>query len=208
MTAEQFLEDMPLVAILRGVQPEQIVAVGETLHAEGVRVIEVPLNSPDPFASIERLKARLGPACLCGGGTVLTPADVRRVHDAGGELVVSPNTDTRVIARTVELGMIAMPGFATASEAFVALEAGASRLKLFPASTYGASHVRALKAVLPGHARLYAVGGIGAPDIAPWRAAGTSGFGFGSEIFKPDYSLSEIAARARNLVAAMRTARG
>jgi 2-dehydro-3-deoxyphosphogalactonate aldolase len=201
---ERFLDDLPVVAILRGVAPDNVIAVGEVLHNAGIRVIEVPLNSPDPFRSVEQLSRTFGDLCLCGAGTVLSVEDVQRAHDAGARLIVSPNTDTAVIARTVALGMVSMPGFATATEAFAAIGAGALRLKLFPAATYGAGHVKALKAVLPSNIRLYAVGGVGTEHVAEWMNAGISGFGFGSELFKPGYSIDEISNRARSIVSAVR----
>lgn len=195
-----------IVAILRGVDPDRVVETGEALHAAGIRTIEVPLNSPRPFVSIERLSAALGARCRCGAGTVLSAADVERAHGAGARLIVSPNTDPAVIAKALSLGLEMLPGFATATEAFAAVAAGATRLKLFPASSYGAGHVTALKAVLPKDARIYAVGGVGARDVAAWIAAGTSGFGFGSDLFKPVFSIDEIAGRAEALVAAVKNA--
>jgi 2-dehydro-3-deoxyphosphogalactonate aldolase len=203
---ERFLGDLQAIAILRGVSPDSVVGVGETLHDAGIRVIEVPLNSPDPYRSIERLSRAFGDRCLCGAGTVLSPEEVERAHDAGARLIVSPNVDARVIARTLTLDMVAMPGFATATEAFAALAAGAVRLKLFPATTYGAGHARALAAVLPSGTRLYAVGGIGADEVREWIGAGITGFGFGSELFRPTYSIDEIAMRARGIVSAMKAA--
>lgn len=206
MLPERLLDDMPIVAILRGISPDHVMAVADTLYEAGIRVIEVPLNSPDPFTSIERLSKGLGASCLCGAGTVLSVEQVQRAHESGARHVVSPNTDAAVIARTVALEMVSMPGIATATEAFAAIGAGASRLKLFPASTYGSGHARALKAVLPSNTRLYAVGGVGAEDVAEWTKDGVSGFGFGSELFKPGYGLDEISNRARSIFSAVRNA--
>jgi 2-dehydro-3-deoxyphosphogalactonate aldolase len=203
---ERLLDDLPAVAILRGVSPDNVAAVSEALYDAGIRAIEVPLNSPEPYRSIEQLSRTFGDRCLCGAGTVLSAEDAQRAHDAGARVIVSPNTDAAVIARTVALGMVSMPGFATATEAFAAIAAGATRLKLFPASTYGAGHAKALKAVLPTGTRLYAVGGIGVNHVAEWMSAGVAGFGFGSELFKPDYSLGEIAKRANEIVRAVRGA--
>jgi len=203
---EHLLDDLPVVAILRGVSPDNVVAVSEVLYDAGIRAIEVPLNSPDPYRSIEQLSRTFGGRCLCGAGTVLSAEDVQRAHEAGARLIVSPNTDTAVIARTIGLGMASMPGFATATEAFIAIAAGATRLKLFPATTYGAGHAKALKAVLPSGASVYAVGGIGVDHIAEWMKAGIAGFGFGSELFKPDYGLDEISKRANDIVRAVRGA--
>jgi 2-dehydro-3-deoxyphosphogalactonate aldolase len=196
-----------LVAILRGLTPERAPEVGAAVVAAGFRTIEVPLNSPHPFDSIGLL-ARAHGDCLIGGGTVLAPADVDRVHAAGGRLVVAPNNDPAVIRRALEKGMRVLPGIATATEAFAALAAGATELKLFPASTYGAGHLRALKSVLPGNVKIFPVGGIGSRDIAEWRASGADGFGFGGELFKPAFTLAEITKRAQDLVGALGSAAG
>lgn len=194
-----------MVAILRGLTPARAPETGAALVAAGFRTIEVPLNSPDPLDSI-RLLSSAHPECLVGAGTVLTVADVDRVHGAGGRLVVAPNCDADVIRRALELGMRVMPGIATATEAFGALRAGANELKLFPASTYGAAHLRALKSVLPKHAKVYPVGGIGSQDIAPWLESGADGFGFGGELFRPAYTLAELTDRAQALMGALRDA--
>jgi 2-dehydro-3-deoxyphosphogalactonate aldolase len=200
MQLDLLLDEVPLVAILRGITPDRVGAVGDALYSAGIRAIEVPLNSPEPFDSIAQLSKLFGNSCLIGAGTVLDVADVNRAHNAGGRLIVSPNTDSRVITRTQSLEMVSMPGFATATEAFVAIAAGAARLKLFPAASYGPAHVTALRAVLPDHVKLYAVGGVGAEHIDSWLRAGAAGFGLGSELFKPDYSVADIAARARRAV--------
>jgi 2-dehydro-3-deoxyphosphogalactonate aldolase len=195
-----------IVAILRGIDPDRAAAVGGILADAGIRAMEVPLNSPKPFQSIETLATRFGDRCMCGAGTVLDPADIARVKNAGGKLVVAPNTDAAVIAAALAAGLTVMPGFATPSEAFAAIKAGARHLKLFPAQTYGTRHLKALKAVLPDDVAVYAVGGVGADHMQDWVGNGAAGFGFGSELFRPDYSNEEIASRARRLVeAAMRT---
>lgn len=196
----------PLVAILRGLTAGRAKPVGAALVAAGFRILEVPLNSPDPFDTIKLLAEAHGADCLIGAGTVLTAADVERVHGVGGRLVVAPNCDPAVIRRALELEMRVLPGIATATEAFTALAAGATELKLFPAATYGARHLKALKSVLPKHVRVFAVGGIGAQDIPEWLASGTDGFGFGSELFTPAYTLAQIETRARDLVEALRQA--
>ncbi len=196
-----------LVAILRGVVPERILAVANAVYGAGLRTIEVPLNSPDAYTSIAALAAWRPPDCLIGAGTVLSTDQVRLTHAAGGQLVVAPNVDGEVIGAAVRLNMQAMPGFATATEAFGALKSGARHLKLFPAASHSPQHLRALRSVLPPATRVYPVGGIGAGDIAPWLAAGANGFGFGSELFRPEYSLAEIERRARELVAAFALAR-
>jgi 2-dehydro-3-deoxyphosphogalactonate aldolase len=198
-------KSIEMVAILRGLTPERAPETGAALVAAGFRTIEVPLNSPEPFETI-RLLARAHPDCLVGAGTVLTPAEVDRVHGAGGRIVVAPNCDGHVIRRALDLGMRVLPGIATATEAFSALEEGASELKLFPASTYGAGHLRALKSVLPKHVKVFPVGGIGSQDIAEWLVSGADGFGFGGELFKPAYTLAELTKRAQELMHSLRMA--
>jgi 2-dehydro-3-deoxyphosphogalactonate aldolase len=196
-----------LVAILRGLTPAHAPEVGAAVIGCGFRTVEVPLNSPEPFTSIELLAHAHGASCVIGAGTVVTTAEVDRVHGAGGRLVVAPNCDERVIRRALDLGMRVLPGIATATEAFAALRAGATELKLFPASTYGSSHLKALKAVLPKHVKMYPVGGIGAQDIAGWLAAGAEGFGFGGELFRPTYTLTELTRRGQELVAALHSSK-
>jgi len=196
-----------LVAILRGVTPERVLAIAHALHQSSIRTLEVPLNSPEPFRSIALLAETHGADCLIGAGTVLHADEVRRAHDAGARLIVAPNCDGSVIESALQLGMRVLPGIATATEAFTAIHAGATQLKLFPAVTYGPTHLRALKAVLPRAIQVYPVGGIGAADIPAWLAAGADGFGFGSELFKPEYTIEDIAARAHELVLALREAR-
>jgi 2-dehydro-3-deoxyphosphogalactonate aldolase len=200
------LRPPPLIAILRGLTAEHAGPVAALLVAAGFRNLEVPLNSPDPFQTIKLLADAHGADCLIGAGTVLTAAQVERVHGAGGRLVVAPNCDPAVIRRALELEMRVLPGVATATEAFTALAAGATELKLFPAASYGARHLKALKSVLPGSVRVFAVGGIGAQDIAEWLASGADGFGFGSELFTPAYTLAQIETRARALIEALRQA--
>lgn len=204
MTLEDALAEVPVIAILRGVRPDEIDAHAEALHAAGVRVVEVPLNSPDPLASIARLAAWKG-RLVFGAGTVLSPERVDAVAEAGGEIIVSPNTDAAVIRRAVERGLPPLPGFATATEAFTAVGAGARHLKLFPASSMGSAHLKALKAVLPPEVQVHAVGGVGPAAFAEWRAAGAAGFGLGSEVYKLGQSPAETAAKARACVEAART---
>ncbi len=197
--------DVELVAILRGLTRERAPEVGAALYAAGFRTLEVPLNSPEPFDSIGLL-ANKYTDCMVGAGTVLTPAEVDRVHAAGGRLVVAPNCDAAVIRRARDLGMRALPGVGTATEAFAAVAAGATELKLFPAATYGSGHLKALKSVLPKHVKVYPVGGIGSQDIAEWLVSGADGFGFGSELFKPAYTLADVSKRALDLMQAARAA--
>lgn len=207
MPAESVSFEPPLVAILRGVTPERVVDVGKVLHAAGFRVIEVPLNSPQPFRSIEALAAAALPDLIVGAGTVLTADDATRTHQAGGRLVVAPNCNAEVIQRALGHAMRVMPGVATATEVFAAIDAGATQLKLFPAATYGPKHLRALGAVLPPAVGIYPVGGITAEDVPAWLAAGAAGFGFGSEVFKAEYSLDDIQKRATTLVRVLQSAR-
>jgi 2-dehydro-3-deoxyphosphogalactonate aldolase len=208
MSLESLIEKVPLVAILRGLQPERAIEVGNALFDAGIRAIEVPFNSPDPLRSIRLLSDKFGETCLCGSGTVLTTDQVQQTYDAGGRLIVSPNSDPDVIRVAVKLGMVDFPGIATATEAFSAIKAGARHLKLFPGATYGARHLKALKDVLPKDVRVYPVGGVGADDIAEWLQAGAAGFGFGSELFRPTYSTEEISQRARRVVERYNVAAG
>jgi 2-dehydro-3-deoxyphosphogalactonate aldolase len=196
-----------IVAILRGLTSARASDVAAVLHRAGIRIIEVPLNSPDPFTSIAKLAALQLADCLIGAGTVLDAQQVKRAHEAGGRLVVAPNCDSSVIRAALTLGMRVMPGVASATEAFQAIAAGACELKLFPAVSYGPAHLQALRGVLPAAVRVLPVGGIGAADIAAWLAAGAAGFGFGSELFRPEYSLDQIDARAKRLMRALADAR-
>ncbi|MFL6600362.1 MAG: 2-dehydro-3-deoxy-6-phosphogalactonate aldolase [Steroidobacteraceae bacterium] len=207
MQIESAVAESALVAILRGVVPARVVQIADVLRATGIRIIEVPLNSPDPFASIAALVAAHGSDCLIGAGTVLDMDAVRKTHAAGGRLIVAPNCDPEVIRGAVQMGMQVLPGIATATEAFSAIRAGATQLKLFPAATYGPRHLQALRAVLPAGVRVWPVGGVGAAEIPAWLGAGATGFGFGSELFRPEYDLPEIERRARQLVQALQAAR-
>jgi len=191
-----------LVAILRGLKPDEAVAIGEAIFAAGVGAIEVPLNSPDPFASIERLAVALPATALVGAGTVLTAADVDRLHGAGGRLLVSPNIDAEVMKRAAHHGMVTMPGVFSPSEAFLAIRLGASALKFFPASVLGPGGIAAMRAVLPRETPVGAVGGVSDKDFAGYKAAGVSVFGLGSSLFKPGMTAAEVAAKARAAVAA------
>jgi 2-dehydro-3-deoxyphosphogalactonate aldolase len=195
---------MPIIAILRGIEPQSCVPVAEVLHRAGIRIMEVPLNSPDPYTCIRLLSQHLASDCVIGAGTVLTGTEVQQAHEAGAQLVVSPNVDVEVIRQASELGVEAIPGVATATEAFVAIHAGATMLKLFPAATYGPAHLKALKAVMPPKVAFIPVGGIGASDVESWLEAGAAGFGFGSELFKPTFGVSDIEHRAREIVAAVK----
>jgi 2-dehydro-3-deoxyphosphogalactonate aldolase len=191
-----------LVAILRGLKPEEAVAVAGAIHAAGIEAIEVPLNSPDPFASITAIGKALPKTALVGAGTVLTAQDVDRLHEAGGRLLVSPNIDAEVMAAARRHGMVTMPGVFTPTEAFLALRLGASALKFFPASVLGTGGIAAMKAVLPADTIVGAVGGVSEKYFAGYKAAGVSAFGLGSSLFKPGMSVDEIAGRARTAAAA------
>ena len=204
---ESWFAQMPVVAILRGVRPEQVVAIGEALYKAGIGIIEVPLNSPEPMESIKSLADALGDRCVIGAGTVLTEADAEGVAAAGGQIAVSPNTDPAVITRSLALGMVPMPGWATVTEALVAYQAGARYLKLFPAATYGPEHVNGASAVLPTDCKVLAVGGVGANSAAAWLSAGVDGFGIGSELYKPGDSAEQVYQRAVAVVAVFKTAR-
>lgn len=195
----------PLVAILRGLRPEEAEDVGQALVEAGIRLIEVPLNSPDPFDSITRLQVKFGYQALIGAGTVLDIESVERLAETGGRLMVTPNVNVPVIARAVELGLEVMPGFMTPSEAFAAIGAGAVRLKLFPAATLGRAHLGAVREVLPRHVRLWAVGGVSAANTAEWLAGGAEGLGVGGAIYKPGDTADVVAGKARAFVDAWRS---
>ncbi|UFU03194.1 2-dehydro-3-deoxy-6-phosphogalactonate aldolase [Ruania suaedae] len=187
-----------LIAILRGLEPTDAAEVGAVLYESGFRTLEVPLNSPEPLRSIEILRSALPQDALVGAGTVLTTAQVASVREAGGQLVVSPNTNAAVIEATVAAGLASYPGVATVSEAFTAIEAGAQALKLFPAQQVGSAGMKAWLAVLPP-VELIPVGGVGAQQMAEWVQAGATGFGIGSSLFTPGVELGELRTRARAL---------
>ncbi len=195
---------LPLIAILRGIRPDEAEAVGEALVAAGFTIIEVPLNSPDPLDSIARLARRLAGRAVIGAGTVLHAQDVGAVAQAGGTLVIAPNADPRVIGAAVAQGLVALPGIATPTEAFAALDAGAAALKLFPAEAAGPAVLKAMRAVLPPGTRVLPVGGIVPEVLAAWRAAGAAGFGLGSALYAPGMAAEEVGRRAARFVAALR----
>jgi 2-dehydro-3-deoxyphosphogalactonate aldolase len=195
------LSACPLVAILRGLRHADALAVGEALVASGWKIIEVPLNPPEPLLSISAL-ARALPGALVGAGTVLTVQQVREVHAAGGQLIVSPNFDAAVVREAVALGMACLPGVGTATEAFAALQAGADGLKLFPAEMIPPAAVKALRAVLPPETLLLPVGGVSPANMAAYHAAGADGFGIGSALYKPGMAAAEVRRNAQAFVAA------
>lgn len=193
----------PLIAIIRGVEPDEAEAIGEALFEGGIRIIEVPLNSPDPLASVGRLARRLGDRALIGAGTVLKAADVAAVAEAGGGIVVSPGFSAEVVRATVSAGLVSAPGYFTPSEAFAALGAGAHALKLFPAEAAPPAVVKAQRAVLPPSVPLVVVGGVTPDRMAAYREAGADGFGLGGALYRPGQSPGQVRAQARAFVAAL-----
>ncbi len=193
----------PLVAILRGVKPDEVEMIGEALVEAGFTIIEVPMNSPQPLDSIARLAKRFAGRAVIGAGTVLRVEDVDAVGAAGGTLIISPNANTAVIAAAAARGYVAMPGIATPTEAFAALEAGAAALKLFPAEAASPAVMKAMRAVLPKDTRMLPVGGVNVDGMGPWLAVGAAGFGLGSALYAPGMTAADVGARARAFVAAL-----
>ncbi|HPY41199.1 MAG TPA: 2-dehydro-3-deoxy-6-phosphogalactonate aldolase [Thiolinea sp.] len=202
------MQQRELVAILRGVTPNEVVAIGQALIEAGITQIEVPLNSPEPLESIKALVQQFGEQALIGAGTVLRAQQVEDIANVGGKLIISPNCNVAVIERSKQLGLISLPGVMTPTECFQALDAGADGLKFFPASLIGTSGLKAVKAVLPQTTRCYAVGGVGAAEFAEWFKAGITGFGTGTALYKPKDTAEQVAARAKELVAAYDAAQG
>jgi 2-dehydro-3-deoxyphosphogalactonate aldolase len=200
----RYLDECPLVAIIRGVRPDEAEAIGEAIYEGGIRIIEVPMNSPEPLKSIELLATSFGERALVGAGTVIDPVDVARVRDAGGRLIVAPNTDVGVISAAASADMVSNPGYFTPSEAFAALEAGATALKLFPAEGATPSVLKAQLAVLPKDVTVLIVGGIKPDNMRPWLDAGAKGFGLGSGLYKPGQSSGDTLERARAYVAGLK----
>lgn len=202
MTWDEVLAGRPLIAILRGIRPEDAAAAAGVLVEAGWTCLEVPLNSPSPLDSIAAMREAVGEAALIGAGTVLSAAEAERAVAAGAGLIVAPNTDPAVITAARRAGAVALPGFFTASEAFAAIAAGATALKLFPADVAGPAALRAMKAVLPTDTPVFAVGGIDPGAMGPWRAAGAAGFGVGSALYQPGIDLGELRTRARAFITA------
>jgi 2-dehydro-3-deoxyphosphogalactonate aldolase len=201
---DRYLKECPLIAIIRGVTPEEAEAVGAAIFDAGIRIIEIPLNSPDPLKSIELLAARFGDRALIGAGTVLQSEQVPDVQAAGGRLIVSPNTNVEVVAEAVAAGLVSIPGYFTPSDAFDALEAGATALKLFPAEGASPAVLKAQRAVLPKDLPVIVVGGIRPDNMQPWIAAGADGFGLGGGLYQPGQSSAETGEKARAYVAGLR----
>ncbi|TQV78937.1 2-dehydro-3-deoxy-6-phosphogalactonate aldolase [Exilibacterium tricleocarpae] len=190
------LQQMPVIAILRGITPEEVIQVADVLYSNGIKIIEVPLNSPRPCESIKRLQDKFGDRCVCGAGTVINEAQVEQVFNTGAQLVVSPNTNRDVIRKAIDLGMMPVPGFSTPTEAFAAIEAGARVLKLFPAASIGPDFLKALSVVIPDGVHIIATGGTRADTMQQWLAAGAAGLGVGSDLYQPGVSDADLARRA------------
>ena len=203
MNKSEFLKPTSIVAIIRGVKPEEAVEVAQTMYEAGIRIIEVPLNSPDPFNSINKIVDALGDKMIVGAGTVITKEDVSKLKNAGGEIVVSPNMNPEVISYTKEMGMLSYPGVMTISECFAAIEAGADGLKVFPADVVGMGFIKATKVVLAKKLPMLAVGGVTENNIQEWIECGADGFGLGSSIYKPGMTLSEIQRKCKVILKAI-----
>jgi 2-dehydro-3-deoxyphosphogalactonate aldolase len=201
MTLREYLQPLPLIAVLRGITPPEIDAVGGALFDHGFRILEVPLNSPDPYDSIARLAQRFGERCLTGAGTVIQVADVARVADAGGKLIVMPHGDLAIVREAKRLGMLCVPGVATPTEAFAALHAGADGLKMFSAEQLPAAALKAWRAVLPKDALVFPVGGIRPDNMTAYWEAGANGFGTGSNLYAPGASADIVRAAAARYAA-------
>jgi len=199
-----FLDPLPFIAVLRGITPEAIPAIGATLVANGFRILEVPLNSPRPYDSIRLLAENFGTRCLVGAGTVIDVRDVASVQSAGGRLIVMPHADLAVIGEAKRRGLVCVPGVATPTEAFAALAAGADGLKMFPAEQLSAAVLKAWRAVLPKDAKVFPVGGIRPDTLGPYWAAGANGFGTGSNLYAPGTAAADVAKAAEAYAAAFR----
>jgi 2-dehydro-3-deoxyphosphogalactonate aldolase len=194
---KRYFDECPLVAIIRGVKPDEAEAIGDAIYEAGIRIIEVPLNSPDPLKSIEKLAKKFADRALIGAGTVLKPEQVAEVKKAGGRIIVSPDTNTEVIAASAKAGLVSSPGYFTPSEGFAAIRAGATALKLFPAEGASPAVLRAHLAVIPREVPIIVVGGVKPDSMRPWIEAGAAGFGLGSGLYRPGQSAGETLDRAR-----------
>jgi 2-dehydro-3-deoxyphosphogalactonate aldolase len=199
-----FLDQCPLIAIIRGITPDEAEAIGDAVYEGGIRIIEVPLNSPDPLRSIALLARKFGDEVLVGAGTVLKASEVRDVQAAGGRIIVSPNTNLDVVAASAAAGLVSSPGFFTPSEAFAAIGAGATALKLFPAEGASPAVMKAQLAVIPKDVPVMAVGGIKPDTMQPWLKAGAAGFGLGGGLYQPGQSAADTLAKARAYVAGLK----
>jgi 2-dehydro-3-deoxyphosphogalactonate aldolase len=208
MTLNDALNSCGIIAILRGVTPDEVISVGDALYAAGIRIVEVPLNSPDPFTSIAKLAKHFGTRMVVGAGTVLSVQDVNQLKETGGTISVSPDCNPETVARALELGLDPLPGVFTPTEAFTAIRAGAQHLKLFPAEVASPQTVKAWRAVLPKHIQVHAVGGVTPSNMSEWLACGVSGFGIGSSLYKQGMSLSAVSESATTLVKAWTVAKG
>jgi len=204
MDLRAWLEQCPLAAILRGIQPAEAESIGSALQTAGIRIVEVPLNSPSPLESITNLSRSFGSWMLVGAGTLTDPSQVAEVAAAGGRLIVTPHADTAIVRAAKQAGLFAVPGFFNPTEAFALLQAGADAIKLFPAEVLGPPMLKALNAVLPKSTIVIPVGGVGVDQVAPWMAAGALGLGVGSSVYKPGDDAPTVEAKARALVAAVR----
>ncbi len=202
---DEALTGCPLIAILRGIEPTEVLDVGQALYDAGIRVIEVPLNSPQPLKSIEILAGQFGGNALIGAGTVMTADNVIEIRDAGGELIVMPHSDSEVIDEAKAEGLICLPGVATPTEGFAALARGADGLKMFPGEAMPPKIIKAWRAVFPPATKLMPVGGVSADNIPDFLAVGASGFGIGTALYAPGRSASDVKDRAEALVAACRS---
>lgn len=198
------LDQCPLIAIIRGVRPDEAEAIGDAIYDGGIRIVEVPLNSPDPLRSIELLAKRFGDRMLVGAGTVLTAQDVQRVKNVGGRIIVSPDTNIEVVSAAAAAGLVSSPGYFTPSEAFAALRAGAHALKLFPADGASPGVLKAQLAVIPKDVPVMVVGGVAPDNMQPWIAAGAAGFGLGSGLYKPGQTAADTLKKARAYVAGVK----
>ena len=201
---KRYLDECPLIAIIRGVTSDEADAIGDAIFEGGIRIVEVPLNSPDPLKSIERLVTRFGDRALVGAGTVLKPEQVQQVKGVGGRIIVSPDTNVEVISAAAEAGLVSSPGYFTPSEAFAALRAGAHALKLFPAEAASPSVLTAQLAVIPRDVPVLVVGGVQPDNMQPWLDAGAMGFGLGGGLYKPGQTAEVTLRRARAYVAGVR----
>lgn len=201
---KRYLDECPLIAIIRGVTSDEADAIGDAIFEGGIQIVEVPLNSPDPLKSIERLVTRFGDRALVGAGTVLKPEQVQQVKGVGGRIIVSPDTNVEVISAAAEAGLVSSPGYFTPSEAFAALRAGAHALKLFPAEAASPSVLKAQLAVIPRDVPVLVVGGVQPDNMQPWLDAGAMGFGLGGGLYKPGQTAEVTLRRARAYVAGVR----